>query len=69
LVKEPEAVLKKVFAFVGLAPCPVDASRVLMKGLNREKDAIDPKLLERLRDLYREKNRDLPLLIGPEFQW
>ncbi|MEL7640418.1 MAG: sulfotransferase [Solidesulfovibrio sp.] len=70
LRSDPEAVLTRVHAFLGVAPRPEDAQD--LGRVNPSRDTGVPPLTEETRQWLRERyagpNRELAALLGPEFR-
>jgi len=69
LVKNSGPTLNELFAFLGLDPHPVDTSKVLNQGTSKGAAPVGSGLLDRLKELYREKNAGLSELVGRKFAW
>lgn len=66
LLAKPDAVMGRIFTFLGLEPEAVDTSRVLNKGTGAADEPLDPALLERLGALYRSRNAQLAQIISQQ---
>ena len=69
LVSESATTMARIFQFLALPDQRVDTSRVLNRATGMDTEPIDPQLLQRLRDLYRDRNRGLEALIGEGFSY
>ncbi|MEA2623368.1 MAG: hypothetical protein QOH61_2278 [Chloroflexota bacterium] len=67
--RDPEPVLAEVSRHVGIS---TQAGLIEARPMNRnraDREAIDPALLERLRDFYRPHNERLASYLGQPFDW
>lgn len=69
LIARPGEAMERIFEFLQLSPETVDTSKVLNKGSGSKGPNIDSDLLEKLRELYLGKNRDLPEIANATFSW
>lgn len=63
---DPQAVYDRTLEFLGVEPRPLRTTRPVN---SRSYERLDPETREQLAERFREPNRRLAELLGPEFSW